>query len=84
MNVLLNPELEKLISQKLESGEYPTAEAVVEEGLRLLNVRDKAEAQLEALLLEAEESGPATEMTVQEWDDIRREVREAHARSRAQ
>jgi antitoxin ParD1/3/4 len=81
MNVLLNPELEKLISQKLESGEYPTAEAVVEEGLRLLNVRDSAEARVEALLLEAEESGPATEMTGQEWDDIRREVRESHARS---
>jgi len=80
MNVTLNAELEKLVSRELESGKYPSPEAVIEEGLRLLRARDKAEARLESLLIEAEESGPATEMSPQEWDEIRREVREAHAR----
>jgi putative addiction module CopG family antidote len=76
MNVALNPDLETLVSQKVSSGEFPSAEAVVEEGLRLLKARDRAESRLEMLLLEAEESGPATEMTGRGWDDIRREVRQ--------
>ena len=80
MNVVLNPDLERLVSGKVESGEYPSAEAVVEAGLRLLKARDRAEARLEALLLEAEESGPATEMTAREWDDIRREVHGSRAK----
>jgi antitoxin ParD1/3/4 len=78
MNVILNPELETLVNNKVRSGEFPTAEAVVEEGLRLLKARDRAESRLELLLLEAEESGTATEMTASEWDDIRREVHRAH------
>ena len=77
MNVVLNPDLETLVNQKVRSGEFPSAEAVVEEGLRLLKVRDRAESRLETLLLEAEESGPATEMSAREWDDIRREVHQA-------
>lgn len=36
MNVSLTPELERRISQKLESGLYTTASEVVREGLRLL------------------------------------------------
>ena len=47
------------------------------EELRLLKERD-AEELLENLLQEAEESGEATEMTQQDWDDIRREVRDRH------
>lgn len=77
MNVVLNPDLETLVNQKVSSGEFPSAEAVVEEGLRLLKARDRAESRLETLLLEAEESGPATEMSAREWDDIRREVHQA-------
>lgn len=36
MNVSLTPELERRISQKVESGLYTTASEVVREGLRLL------------------------------------------------
>jgi antitoxin ParD1/3/4 len=77
MNVALNPDLEVLVNQKVRSGEFPTAEAVVEEGLRLLKARDQMESRLELLLLESEESGPASEMTAHEWEDIRREVHQA-------
>ncbi|HXJ92133.1 MAG TPA: type II toxin-antitoxin system ParD family antitoxin [Terriglobia bacterium] len=78
MNVVLNPDLETLVKQKVTSGEFPNAEAVLEEGLRLLKARDRTQARIENLLVEAEESGPAIEMTAREWDEIRREVREAH------
>ena len=52
---------------------------MVEEALRLLKERDRAEDRLEALLQEAEDSGEATEMTEQDWENIRREVHQRHA-----
>ena len=79
MQVALNSEWEKLIKEKVQSGQYPTPEAVVEEAMRLLKERDQAEDRLEALLQEAEDSGEATEMTEQDWENIRREVHQRHA-----
>jgi antitoxin ParD1/3/4 len=40
MNVSLTPELEKLVSDKVNTGMYQTASEVVREGLRLLKDRD--------------------------------------------
>ena len=83
MQVALNSEWEKLIKEKVQSGQYPTPEAVVEEAMRLLKERDQAEDRLEALLQEAEDSGEATEMTEQDWENIRREVHQRHAERKA-
>ena len=44
MNVSLTPELERRISQKVESGLYTTASEVVREGLRLLFEKDETRA----------------------------------------
>ncbi len=43
MNVSLTPELERLVSEKVETGMYQTASEVVREGLRLLKLRDERE-----------------------------------------
>ena len=40
MNVSLTPELEELVSTKVESGRYTSASEVVREALRLLEERD--------------------------------------------
>jgi antitoxin ParD1/3/4 len=40
MNVSLTPELEEMVSQKVESGLYSSASAVIREGLRLLKEQD--------------------------------------------
>ena len=40
VNVSLTPELERLISEKVDTGMYQTASEVVREGLRLLKERD--------------------------------------------
>ena len=74
MQVVLNSEWEELVKERVHSGQYATPEAVVEEALRLLKERDQAEDRLEALLQEAEDSGEATEMTEEDWEDIRREA----------
>jgi antitoxin ParD1/3/4 len=41
MNVSLTPELEKLVTQKVESGLYQSASEVIREGLRLLDDHDR-------------------------------------------
>lgn len=53
MNVSLTPELEKIVSFKVESGLYNSASEVVREGLRLLQQRDEMrEMKLDALRTE--------------------------------
>ena len=46
MNVSLTPELEQLVTSKVNSGMYQTSSEVIREGLRLLKERDD---HLEAL-----------------------------------
>jgi antitoxin ParD1/3/4 len=41
MNVSLTPELESLVTTKVESGMYNSASEVIREGLRLLQERDE-------------------------------------------
>lgn len=41
MNVSLTPELEKFITEKVESGKYSSAEEVIREGLRLLREHEE-------------------------------------------
>lgn len=74
MNVPLEPELEKLVQEKVKSGRYQTAAEVFRDALLLLKERDENRERLEALLQEGLESGEATEMTSAEWEQIRREV----------
>lgn len=40
MGILLNPELERRIALKVESGQYHSADEVVQQGLDLLEARD--------------------------------------------
>jgi antitoxin ParD1/3/4 len=50
MNVTLTPELEQLVTEKVESGMYNSASEVVREALRLLKERDEIrQARLEEL-----------------------------------
>lgn len=43
MSILLSPELEQIINQKVESGLYDSANEVVRESLRLLQEQDEIE-----------------------------------------
>src|SRR6266478_5832282 len=74
MNVSLVPELQELVNEKVRSGQYGLSDEVVNAALQLLKERDQAEERLETLLQEADENGEPTEMTEEDWDDIRREV----------
>ena len=62
MDVLLTPEIEKLLAEKVKSGLYQSPGEVIREGLRLLEERDRLyRARLEDLRREIKkgiESGP--------------------------
>ena len=92
MNVILAPELHKLLREKLQSGEYRSADEVINAAMRLLQQHDedrqvllrvnagealpvdeRFDRRLEMLLQEAEDSGEPSEMTAQDWDDIRQQ-----------
>ena len=45
MNIILSPELENLVNEKVACGEYESADAVFAEALRLLHERDKREGK---------------------------------------
>ncbi len=80
MNLTLKPETEKLIQERVERGEYKDAAEFVDEANSYLLDMDRAETELQALVTEGIESGPATEMTREDFDDIRREIHVTHGR----
>jgi antitoxin ParD1/3/4 len=50
LNISLTPQFEKLIRQKVKTGQYQTASEVIRDALRLLQERDQIrEGRLEAL-----------------------------------
>ena len=46
MNIKLGPELERLIAEKVDSGEYRSADEVICKGLELLQEREKEKVHL--------------------------------------
>ena len=73
MNVSLRPELAQFLDHLVQGGQYRSAEEALNTAVALLKEREDAEDQLETLLREAEESGPATEMTTEDWSNIEEE-----------
>jgi antitoxin ParD1/3/4 len=74
MNVTLKPETEKLVRERIASGDFKNASELVDHAIRYLLKLDRAEAELEMLIQEGIDSGPATEMTPEEFDAVRREI----------
>jgi antitoxin ParD1/3/4 len=75
MTISLPESLKQFVEQQVSAGKYASAE----EYIGALVEAERARARLEELIVEGFESGPATEMTAQDWEDIRRKVRERHA-----
>jgi antitoxin ParD1/3/4 len=68
MNISLPRPLKRWVEDQISGGGYSTASEFVREVLR----REQARARVDARLLEALDSGPATPMTRQDWQRIRR------------
>jgi antitoxin ParD1/3/4 len=73
MNISLPDQLKEFVDNQIGSGRYSSVSEYVRELIRMDEKR-KAQETLEALLIEGIQSGEPTEMTRQDWDDIRREA----------
>jgi antitoxin ParD1/3/4 len=77
MVIYLSGEREQFIRSLVQGGRYASEDEVIEEALRLLELRDQKYAEekrrVEALLIEGLDSGPSTPMTSHDWDEIERE-----------
>jgi antitoxin ParD1/3/4 len=69
MSVVLSPETEEKIREKVASGLFPTADEVVQEALRLLEARERWN-WLQQALAEGDE-GEAIELTPERMAQIR-------------
>ncbi|MGO9271734.1 MAG: type II toxin-antitoxin system ParD family antitoxin [Terriglobia bacterium] len=74
MNVDLNPELQAFVTEKVRSGEYHTAQAVVEDAVRLLAERSRAEQRLHALLGNVKSASTAADLNDKDWEAVSREA----------
>ncbi len=74
LNISLPEVLKEFVEKQVRQGGYSTPSEYVRELIRTDQKR-KTRDRLEALLQEGLESGPATEMTDEDWTDIRREGR---------
>ena len=74
MNVSLPEPLRQFVEEQVQTGGYGTASEYVR-GLLREAQKLKAQERLEELLLEGL-SSPVSEMTAQDWQEIRQEIRE--------
>ena len=73
MNISLPDQLKEFVDNQVGSGRYSSVSEYIRDRIRDDEKR-KTQDKLETLLMEGIRSGDATEMTRQDWDDIRREA----------
>ena len=79
MNISLPDSMRAYIEEQVASGGYSTVSEYFRELVRQ-DQKQKAQERLEVLLLEGLDSGTATRMNAEEWEDIRQSVREQVAK----
>jgi len=70
MNVDLNSELLAFVTEKVRTGEYPTPQAVVEDAVRFLAERSRAEQRLTQLLRDAKTGGAVAPLNEKDWEAV--------------
>lgn len=79
MNISLPESMRTYVEEQVASGGYGSASEYFRELVRLDKKR-KATERVEAMLLEGLNSGNATSMTDEDWEDARQAVREKLAK----
>ena len=70
MNIALPRQMKAFVHDEVSGGGYSSASEYIRDLIRQ-EQRRKAEARLEAMLLEGLDSGPTREMTAKEWAALR-------------
>lgn len=73
MNISLPEQLKDFVDHQVNSGRYSSVSEYVRDLIRA-DEKQKAREKLETLLMEGIDSGNASAMTRQDWDDIRKEA----------
>ena len=73
MNISLPDQLKEFVDEQVGSGRYSSVSEYVRDLIRT-DERRRAQEKLESLLMEGIQSGEPSEMTRQDWDDLRREA----------
>ena len=80
MTISIPDSVKELVDQEVAGGAFPTAEDYIS-ALVEADQKRKGLERLEALIIEGLDS-PSSEMTAQDWEDIRREgLAQLHSRS---
>ncbi|MCC6590614.1 MAG: type II toxin-antitoxin system ParD family antitoxin [Bryobacterales bacterium] len=82
MNISLPDQLKNFVDHQVSSGRYSSVSEYIRELIRGDEKRD-AERKLESMILEGLQSGPATELTAQDWAQMRAEALRQFERRRA-
>jgi antitoxin ParD1/3/4 len=83
MNISLPEEMKAFIEAEMTQEGYASASEYLRSLIREAQKR-RAKQELEAKLREALESGPATPMTREDWDELRRRVWEREAQEQTE
>ena len=77
MNISLPETLKQFVEEQVKSGGFGTASEYVRALIREAQLR-AARQELDAKLLDGLDSGPASPMTREDWDELKRRVWERH------
>jgi antitoxin ParD1/3/4 len=80
LNISLPESMRAYVDQQVTEGGFSTASEYIGQLVREDQKR-AAKQRLEALLMEGIESGPPSEMTSADWDELRQRVWQRHAES---
>ena len=79
MNIALPQNMKQFVQEQVAKGGYSSVSEYVRDLIRT-DQKEKIRAALEAEVLKGLNSGDSTPMTDQDWQQIRGEIRERHAR----
>jgi Arc/MetJ-type ribon-helix-helix transcriptional regulator len=81
MNIVLPPEVEAQIRDRIDPRRYPDAETVIVKALEALDAQEHARfLKTRELILAGLNSGPGEELTDELWDRLEQEAEEAYQR----
>ena len=81
MSITLPPKVQDQIRHRIESGQYPDAEAVIIKAFEALEAQEQTRLlTARELILAGLNSGPGEELTEELWDRLEQEAEEAYQR----
>lgn len=88
MNIHVSEQWEPFIRSQMQSGKYTSEHDVVDEALNLLRQREADQARersrVESLLIQGLDSGSATPMTADDWNEVEQEGKRLIAERKSQ